>query len=163
MPISKWKWKPQTLCYIHTSKFIIDRYVLKKVHTLCNQTRRKCTLVPWRDLLIKAEKHSRFIKTEAMLINSVGSEPKLGSARLGFGSSFWGKKLGSPCLPKSSARLAISCKKSSVQLGLLYDLKNKVTLKTKNELISNFFANFYRYNPEDINKSVFFPLKSCIL
>ena len=74
-------------------------------------------------------------------------------ARLSFGSSFW---------EKSSARLAISCKKSSVQLGLLYDLKKQVTLK-KNELISNFFANFYRYNPEDINKSVFFPLKSCIL
>ena len=103
-----------------------------------------------------------------MKIISVGSEPKLGSARLGFGSSFWEKKLGSarlamPSKKLGSARLAISCKKSSVQLGLLYDLKNKVTLKTKNELISNFFANFYRYNPEDINKSVFFPLKSCIL
>ena len=30
-----------------------------------------------------------------------------------------------------SARLAISCKKSLVQLGLLYHLKNKVTLKNK--------------------------------
>ena len=66
------------------------------------------------------------------------------------------KKLG-------SARLAISCKKSSVQLGLLYDLKNRVTLKTKNELIFNYFATFLRYNLEDINKSVFFLLKNCIL
>ena len=53
--------------------------------------------------------------------------------------------------------------KSLVQLGLLYDLKNRVTLKTKNELIFNIFATFLRYNLEDINKSVFFLLKSCIL
>ena len=51
-------------------------------------------------------------------------------------------RLGLPCLPKSSAWLAISCKNSSVQLGLLYDLKNQVTLKTKNELIFNIFATF---------------------
>ena len=100
--------------------------------------------------------------------SSVGSEPKLGLARLGFGSSFWGKKLGSarlamPFKKLGSARLAISCKKSSVQLGLLYDLKKQVTLKTKNELIFNIFATFLRYNLEDINKSVFFLLKSCIL
>ena len=72
-------------------------------------------------------------------ITSVGSEPKLSSARLSFGSSFWEKKLSSarlsfqkaqlglPCLPKSSARLTISCIKGSVQLGLLYHLKNPVT------------------------------------
>ena len=102
------------------------------------------------------------------VIYSVGSEPKLGSAWLGFGSSSWEKKLGSarlamPSKKLGSARLAISCKKSSVQLGLLYDLKNRVTLKTKNELIFNIFATFLRYNLEDINKSVFFLLKSCIL
>ena len=71
-----------------------------------------------------------------MVVSSVGSEPKLGSARLGFGSSFWEKKLGSarlamPSKKLGSARLAISCKKSSVQLGLLYHLKNRVTLKNK--------------------------------
>ena len=55
------------------------------------------------------------------------------------------KKLG-------SARLAKSYKKSSVQLGLLYHLKIELTWKTKNELISNIFANFLRYNPEIINK-----------
>ena len=47
---------------------------------------------------------------------SVGSKPKLGSAWLGFGSSFWEKKLGSawlamPSKKLGSARLAISCKK----------------------------------------------------
>ena len=61
--------------------------------------------------------------------SSVGSEPKLGSARLGFGSSFWAKKLGSArhafqkarlgsarhILQKKlgSARLALSFKKPS--------------------------------------------------
>ena len=71
-----------------------------------------------------------------VVFNSVGSEPKLGSVRLSFGSSFLGKKLGSAWLAMPSkklglARLAISCKKSSVQLGLLYHLKNRVTLKNK--------------------------------
>ena len=55
---------------------------------------------------------------------SVGSEPKLGSAQLGFGSRFWAKKLGlarlaMPSKKLGSARLAISCKKSFVQRGLL--------------------------------------------
>ena len=56
---------------------------------------------------------------------------------------------------KSSAWLAIPSKKlgkgwnilqkSSVQLSLLYDLKNRVTLKRqKNELISNIFSNFLK-------------------
>ena len=36
-------------------------------------------------------------------------------------------------------------------------IKNQLDLpQWKNELISNIFANFLRYNPEDINKSVFF-------
>ena len=36
---------------------------------------------------------------------SVGIEPKLGSARLGFGSSFWAKKLGSARHAFQKARL----------------------------------------------------------
>ena len=80
----------------------------------------------------------------------------LGKPKARFWLGFKSKKLG-------LARLAISCKNSSVQLGLLYHLKNELPLKTKNELISNIFANFLRYNPEDINKSAFFHLKSCIL
>ena len=72
-----------------------------------------------------------------LLIISVGSEPKLGSARLGFGSSFWEKKLG-------SARLAISCKKSSVQLGLLYHLKKRGTLKNKKWADFQHFCQFFK-------------------
>ena len=48
--------------------------------------------------------------------------PSRSSAQLGFGSSFWAKKLG-------SARHILE--KSSVQLGLLYDFKKQVTLKNK--------------------------------
>ena len=40
-------------------------------------------------------------------------------------------RLAMPSKKLGSARLAISCKKSSVQLGLLYHLKNRVTLKNK--------------------------------
>ena len=50
------------------------------------------------------------------VIISVGSEPKLGSARLGFGSSFWEKKLGlarHASKKLGSARLALSFKKPS--------------------------------------------------
>ena len=65
-------------------------------------------------------------------MHSVGSEPQLGLAQLGFGSSFWAKKLGSARHAFQKAGSA-SCilQKSSVQLGLLYDLKNQVTLKNK--------------------------------
>ena len=64
-----------------------------------------------------------------MVSISVGSGLKLGLAWLGCGSSFWEKRLGSarlamPSKKLGSARLAISCKKSLVQLGLLYHLKN---------------------------------------
>ena len=67
---------------------------------------------------------------------SLWSKPKLGSAQLGFGSSFLEKKLGlarlaMPSKKLGSVRLAISCKKSSVQLSLLYHLKSQVTLKDK--------------------------------
>ena len=93
-------------------------------------------------------------KIVGTLCGCVGSELKLGSvfARLVMPS----KKLGSAFHVLQN---------SSVQLGLLYDLKSEVTFKKKqkNELISNIFANFLRNNPEDINKSVFFQLKSCIL
>ena len=89
-----------------------------------------------------------------LVSNSVGSESKLGSAR------FWLELLGKKARISSSPHIL---QKSSVQLGLLYDFKNRVTLKTKNELIFNIFATFLRYNLEDINKSVFFLLKSCIL
>ena len=63
------------------------------------------------------------------LFSSLGFEPKLSQAWLGFGSSFWEKKLSSarlfmPSKELGLARLAISCKKSSVKLGLLYHLKN---------------------------------------
>ena len=49
--------------------------------------------------------------------DSVGSVPKLGSAQLDFGSSFWEKKLGlaqlaMPFKKLGSARLAISWKKA---------------------------------------------------
>ena len=76
---------------------------------------------------------------------SVGSEPKLGSAR--FWLELLGKKarLGSARHAFQKARLGSArhiLQKSSVQLGLLYDLKNRVTLKTKNELIFNIFATF---------------------
>ena len=55
--------------------------------------------------------------------------PSRSSARLSFGSSFWAKQLGLArhAFQKAwlgSAQLAISCKKSSVQLGLLYPIKN---------------------------------------
>ena len=81
------------------------------------------------DVKVLSEEHSA-------VESSVGSKPKLGSARLGFGSSFWEKKLGSarlamPSKKLGSARLAISCKKSSVQLSLLFHLKNQDTLKSK--------------------------------
>ena len=72
---------------------------------------------------------------------------------------FWLELLG-----KSSAWLGspyIAKKLGSAQLALSF--KNRVTLKNKNELIFNIFAIFFRYNPEDINKSAFFLLKSCIL
>ena len=72
------------------------------------------------------------------IIASVGSKPKLGSAQLGFGSSFWEKKL-------VLARLAMPSKK----LG-------SAQLKTKNELISNSFANLSRYNLEELKKRAFF-------
>ena len=101
-----------------------------------------------------------------VLICLVVLGPSRSSARLGFGSSFWAKKLGLAQLAMPSKKLGSArhiLQKSSVQLGLLYDLKNRVTLKTKNELIFNIFATFLRYNLEDINKSVFFLLKSCIL
>ena len=84
-----------------------------------------------------------------MIITSVGSEPKLGSAWLGFGSSFWEKKLGSarlamPSKKLGSARLAISCKKSSVQLSLLYDLKSRVTWKNKKWADFQHFSQFFK-------------------
>ena len=59
--------------------------------------------------------------------------PSRSSALLGFGSSFWEKKLGSARLAMPSKKLGSArhiLQKSSVQLGLLYDLKNP-TLKTK--------------------------------
>ena len=73
---------------------------------------------------------------------SVGSEPKLCSTPLGFGSSFGEKssaRLAMSSKKLGSARLAISCKKISVQLGLLYHLKKRVTLKSK------IWANFWHF------------------
>ena len=61
--------------------------------------------------------------TSKSLDTSVGSEPKLSSAR--FWLELLGEKarLGSARHAFKKARLAISCKKSSVQLSLLYHLK----------------------------------------
>ena len=84
------------------------------------------------------------------LASSVGSKLKLGLARLGFGSSFWEKKLGSAHHAFQKARLGSAChilQKSSVQLSLLYHLKKQIYLKEKKELFSNSFANSLRYNP----------------
>ena len=63
------------------------------------------------------------------LNSSVWAEPKLGSAR--FWLQFLGKKaqLAMPSKKLGSAHHILQ--KSSVQLGLLYDLKNRVTLKNK--------------------------------
>ena len=60
-----------------------------------------------------------------VVISSVGSEPKLGSAQLGFGSSFWEIKLGSAWLAMPSKKLGsarhISQKKlGSARLALLF-------------------------------------------
>ena len=93
--------------------------------------------------------------------------PSQSSARLGFGSSFWEKKLSwarlaMPFKKLGSARLAISCKKSSVQLGLLYYSKNQVTLKNKKWADFQHFCQFLRHNPDNIYKTVFFLLKSYI-
>ena len=66
------------------------------------------------------------------------------------------KKLGLAQLPYLSKKLG------SAWLALLFQ-KPTYHKKTKNELISNIFVNFLRYNPEDINKSVCFLQKSCIL
>ena len=57
---------------------------------------------------------------------SVGSEPKFGSARLGFGSSFWEKKLGSSRLAMPSKKLGSAChilqkKLSSAWLALSFE------------------------------------------
>ena len=91
--------------------------------------------------------------------SSVGSEPKLGSTR--FWLELLGKKLGSACHAFQKARLDspyLAKKLGSAQLALWF--KNPSYLKkTKNELISNIFANFLRYNPDDISKSVFFLLE----
>ena len=59
------------------------------------------------------------------LKTSVGSEPKLGLAQLGFGLSFWEKKLGSAqlsslCLPKSSTRHILQKKLGSAWLALSF-------------------------------------------
>ena len=82
--------------------------------------------------------------------------PSRSLARLGFGLSFWEKKLSLAfhafqkarlaMLSKKlgSAWLAISWKKSSVQLGLLYHLKNQVTLKNKKWADFQHFCQFFK-------------------
>ena len=96
-------------------------------------------------------------------ISSVGSEPKLGSAQLGFGSSFWAKKLGLAHHAFQKARLGLAPHILQKKLGsawLALSFKKPSYLeKQKNELISNIFANSLIYNPEDIKKSAFFLLK----
>ena len=64
-----------------------------------------------------------------VLFTSVGSEPKLSSAQIWL--KLLGKKaqLAMPSKKLGSARHILQ--KSSVQLGLLYHLKNRVTLKNK--------------------------------
>ena len=77
--------------------------------------------------------NSDFDVTENIENSSVGSEPKLGSAW------FWLELLRkksqqrSACHAFQKARLGSPylAKKSSVELGLLYHLKNRVTLKNK--------------------------------
>ena len=78
------------------------------------------------------------------LITSVGSEPKLGSARFWLELLEKKARLGSARHAFQKARLAISCKKSSVQLGLLYCLKNWVTLKNKNWADFQHFCQFFK-------------------
>ena len=90
---------------------------------------------------------SASINHSLIVTNSVVSKMKLGLGLLGFGSSFWAKKF-------SLAYRTLQ--KSSAQFGLLYYFKNQVTLKNKKWADWNIFTNFLSYNPEDINKCVFF-------
>ena len=102
-----------------------------------------------------------------VLNTSVGSEPKLGSARLGSVlARAFGKKslawLSMPSKKLDSARHILQKKLGSARLASIIQ-KTGLPWKAKKELISNIFVNFLRYNPKDIIKSVFFLLKSWIL
>ena len=73
-----------------------------------------------RHLSVIMENIFRYSKIfSVFLLNiSVGSEPKLGSARLGFGSSFWEKKLGLARLAMPSKKLGSARHILQKKLGL---------------------------------------------
>jgi len=120
--------------------------------------------------------HSLFYGTKVKLLNAhrltfclhkykVGSKPKLGSARLGFGSSFLKKKLGSARHTFQKARLgsARHILQKKLCSAWLTQSVEKPSYIEKEKM--SWFPTFLPiwYNPEDINKSVFFLLKIFIL
>ena len=85
------------------------------------QGNSNCSVVLTLDLT------TSLVLSSSILSPSVGFKPKLGLAWLGFGSSFWAKKLGLARLTMSSKELGSArhiLQKSSVQLSLLYDLSD---------------------------------------
>ena len=85
------------------------------------------------------------------------------SARLGFGSSFWEKKLGSarlamPSKKLRSARHILQKKLGSARLALSFK-KTSYLEKQKMSWFPTFFANFLRYIIEKINKKCVFSTK----
>ena len=85
-------------------------YPLCTLHSVHNHHLKKIVLHAEENIL------------DCLLYSSVGSEPKLGLAWLGFGSSFWEKKLSlarlaMPSKKLGSARLAISCRKARFSLA----------------------------------------------
>ena len=73
-------------------------------------------------------------------VSSVGSEPKLGSGRIGFGLA----QLSMPSKELSLGWLAISCKKARFSSACLMILKNRVTLKNKNLSWFPTFCQFFK-------------------
>ena len=87
---------------------------------------------------------------------SVGTETKLGSGD--FGWSFQKKaQLGSARHAFKKPRLSLPylAKKARFSSACSIIQKTKLPSKIKNKLISNIFANFLRFDPKDIDKTVF--------
>ena len=80
----------------------------------------------------------------------------------GFGSRFWEKSPVWLTMPFKKARRVIPCKKAQLSWACSMIQKTNLSKKTRNELISYIFVNLLRYNPEDINKSMFSLLKSYV-
>lgn len=98
-------------------------------------------------LLLLNFSYNQFLGVHCLVVTSVGPEPKLDSAWLYFGSSFWEKKLGLALLAllqKSSARLSSPylAKKARISSACFINQKTELLWKTKNELIFNIFDNF---------------------